>query len=144
MDSIDKQCKIAKNLDSNSTAVFEMHIVILLGDFRQLPPIQAKALWQKQDGNEEKRGQQLWHMFKDVVCPDEQMRQRDDIRYYKLLKRARSGSLIQDDIDLLDTRVVTELDMQIRTNKLRLLINRLQIERFARRYVQTKDFYISG
>ena len=60
MDSIDEQCKVMKNLSSNSTTVFSgLHVVIVLGDFHQFPPIQAKALWQKQESNNEKRGQQL-------------------------------------------------------------------------------------
>jgi PIF1-like helicase len=60
MDSIDRQCNVMKNLSSDSTAVFSgLHVVIVLGDFHQLPPIQAKALWQKQESPVEKRGQLL-------------------------------------------------------------------------------------
>ena len=141
MDSIDKQCKIMKNLDSNSTAVFGgLHVVIVLGDFHQFPPIQAKALWQKQTSHDEERGQQLWHMFKDVVLLDEQMRQQHDAAYHNLLKHARNATITQTDVDLLNTRVVTQLESRpdrintcvVRTNKLRHLINRLQIENFAR------------
>src|SRR5579871_2826950 len=141
MDSIDKQCKVMKNLSSDSTAVFGgLHVVIVLGDFHQFSPIQAKALWQKQESNDEDRGQQLWHMFKNVVVLDEQMRQRDDVAYHKLLQRARNATITQADVDLLNTRVVTQLESRpdrintcvVRTNKLRHLINRLQIERFAR------------
>jgi len=140
MDSIDKQCKVMKNLDSNSTAVFGgLHVVVVLGDFHQFSPIQAKALWQKQESNDEKRGQQLWHMFKDVVVLDEQMRQQQDTAYHQLLKRARNAAITQADVDLLNTRVVTRLESRpdrintciVRSNKLRHLINRLQIERFA-------------
>jgi len=140
MDSIDEQCKVMKNLSSNSTAVFGgLHVVIVLGDFHQFPPIQAKALWQKQESNNEKRGQQLWHMFKDVVLLDEQMRQLHDTAYHALLQRARNTTITQADVDLLNTRVVTDLESCpdrintciVRTNKLRHLINRLQIERFA-------------
>ena len=141
MDSIDKQCKVMKNLNSNSTAVFGgLHVVIFLGDFHQFPPIQAKALWQKQESNDEKRGQQLWHMFKDVVLLDEQMRQQHDAAYHKLLQRARNATITQADVNLLNTKVVTHLESRpdrintciVRTNKLRHVIIRLQIERFAR------------
>jgi hypothetical protein len=67
------------------------------------------------------------------------MRQRHDDAYYQLLKRARNGTIMQADVDLLNTRVVTQLESRpdrintcvVRTNKLRHLINRLQIERFA-------------
>jgi len=142
LDSIDKQCKLLKNLDPNSTAVFGgLPIVFLLGDFHQFSPVQSKALWQTQDHNDEKRGQQLWHMFQDVVILDEPMRQQQDPEYYNLLKRARNGLLTEADVDLLNSRVVTRLEMRsgrtntciVRTNRLRHLINRLQIERFARK-----------
>ena len=83
MDSIDKQCKVVKNLSSDSTAVFGgLHVVIVLGDFHQFSPVQAKAFWQKQESNNEVRGQQLWHMFKDVVLLNEQIRQQRNIAYY--------------------------------------------------------------
>jgi hypothetical protein len=142
LDSIDKQCKLLKNLDPNSTAVFGgLPIVFLLGDFHQFSPVQSKALWQTQDHNDEKRGQQLWHMFQDVVVLDEPMRQQQDPVYYNLLKRARNGLLTEADVDLLNSRVVTQLEMRhdrintciVRSNRLRHLINRLQIERFARK-----------
>jgi hypothetical protein len=141
MDTIDKQCKVMKNLNSNSTALFGgLHVVIVLGDFHQFPPVQAKALWQKQESNDEVRGQQLWHMFKEVVLLDEQMRQQHDTTYHQLLQRARNATITQADVDLLNTRVVTQLESRpdrintciVQTNKLRHLINRLQIERFAR------------
>ena len=46
MDSIDKQCKVMKNLDTNSTAVFgSLSVIIVLGDFHQFSPVWAKALW---------------------------------------------------------------------------------------------------
>src|SRR6516165_7656517 len=78
-------------------------------------------------------------MFKDVVVLDEQMRQQQDTAYHRLLKRARNATITQADVDLLNTRVVTQLESRpdrintciVRTNKLRHLINRLQMERFA-------------
>src|SRR5437667_3831336 len=78
-------------------------------------------------------------MFKDVVLLDEQMRQLHDTAYHALLQRARNATITQADVDLLNTRVVTDLESHpdrintciVRTNKLRHLINCLQIERFA-------------
>ena len=78
-------------------------------------------------------------MFKDVVLLDEQMRQQHDAAYHNLLKHARNATITQTDVDLLNTRVVTQLESRpdrintciVRTNKLRHLINRLQMERFA-------------
>ena len=82
MDSVDKRCNIIKNLDSNSTVFGGLPVVIGLGDFHQFPPVQARALWQKQESNDEKRGQQLWYMFKNVVVLDNQTRQQQDIGYH--------------------------------------------------------------
>jgi hypothetical protein len=48
--------------------------------------VRARALWQKQESHDEKRGQQLWYMFKNVVVLDEQMRQQQDIDYHQLLQ----------------------------------------------------------
>jgi PIF1-like helicase len=139
--SINLQSNVIKNLDCNSTAVFGgLHVVIVLGDFHQFPPIQAKALWQKQESNDERQGQLLWHLFQNVVLLDEQMRQQSDPAYHALLKRARDGTLTQTDVDLLNTRVVTSLESRpdrvnkcvVRANKLRHLIIRQQIDTFAR------------
>jgi Helitron helicase-like domain at N-terminus/PIF1-like helicase len=141
MDSIDKRCRIVKNLDPNSTAVFGgLHIVIVLGDFHQFSPVRARSLWQPQQGGNEKRGQSLWHMFSNVVLLDEQMRQQDDIAYHDFLSRTRNGTVSQSDVDMLNSRVIGELEVRpdrtntciVRRNKLRHQINRLQIERFAR------------
>ena len=142
MAAIDEQCKIVKNLDSNSTAVFGgLAVVLVLGDFHQFAPVKAKALWQKQMSHDEKRGQELWHMFNNVVVLDEQMRQQQDVDYHELLKRVRNAAVTQADVDLLNTRVVTKLDPDdtciVRKNRLRHAINRLQIERFARSRGQT-------
>src|SRR5467141_3468143 len=130
---------IVKNLDDSSTAVFGgLPVVIALGDFHQFSPVRANALWQKQQGHNEKRGQQLWHMFKNVMVLDEQMRQQQDVEFHQLLKRARNGSITQADVDRLNTRVVSRLESQpdltfiIRSNRLRHTLNRQQIESFAR------------
>ena len=102
MTAIDEQCKIVKNLDSNSTTVFGgLAVVLVLGDFHQFAPVKVKALWQKQMSDDEKRGQELWHMFNNVVVLDEQMRQQKDIDYHELLKRVRNAAVTQADVDLL-------------------------------------------
>jgi hypothetical protein len=117
-----------KNLNSNSTAVFGgLPVVIVLGDFHQFPPVKAGALWQQPRNHDEEWGQELWHMFKDVVLLDEQMRQQQDPDYHQLLKRIRNATVTQADVDLLNTRVVTKLESRpdqfsacvVRTNRLR-------------------------
>jgi hypothetical protein len=76
-------------------------------------------------------------MFQDIVILDEPMRQQQDPEYYSLLRRARNGLMTEVDVDRLNSRVTTQLEMRpdrtntciVRTNKLRHLINRVQIER---------------
>ena len=155
MDSIHKQCNAVKNPDGNSTAVFGgLPVVIVLGDMHQFSPVRAKALWQKQESPSKIREQQIWHMFKDVAVLDQQMRQQQDVQYHQLLQRARNGTLTQADVDLLNTRVVTELDSQpglfdastavawiVRTNKFRHAINHVLIKSFARSRGQKRTIY---
>ena len=93
-------------------------------------------------------------MFKDVAVLDQQMRQQQDVQYHQLLQRARNGTLTQADVDLLNTRVVTELDSQpglfdastavawiVRTNKFRHAINHVLIKSFARSRGQKRTIY---
>ena len=43
MDFIDRECNVMKNLSSDSTAVFGgLHVVIVLGDFHQLPVAETR------------------------------------------------------------------------------------------------------
>lgn len=140
-DEINQQCKSIKNLEPDSTAVFGgLHVVVVLGDFHQFAPVGDTALWDEQSLKfpEKIKGQQLWHQFTDVIVLDEQMRQLQDKTYHELVQRARTGTISQADVDLLNTRIAINLDAEdedniciVRENKLRHMINRLQIERFA-------------
>ncbi|PVI01113.1 hypothetical protein DM02DRAFT_654769 [Periconia macrospinosa] len=113
MDSMGRQCKVVKGLGSNSTAVFGG---LPIGGFHQFPPVRAKALWQKQESN------------------DEQRRRHHDTGYRQLLQRARIAAIAQPDVDVLSTRVIAELESRtdrintciVRTNEFRHIINRLQ------------------
>jgi hypothetical protein len=70
-------------------------------------------------------------MFKDVVLLDEQMRQRNDVAYHEFLSRVRDGTVTQEDVEMLNSKVVDELEARpdrintciVRTNRLRHLIN---------------------
>src|SRR5947209_1727196 len=81
-----------------------------------------------------------WHQFTDVVILDEQMRQAEDLVFRDLLGRARAAALTEEDLLLLNSKVITSLfkpeledaTMVVKLNALRHHINRVQMEQFAR------------
>lgn len=139
---INTHCKVARSLDRSSTDLFGgLPIVILMGDFHQFPPVQGQPLWRIPRNETEEDGKLIWAQFKQVIILDEQMRQAEDVTYRCLLNRARSGMLTADDLATLNSKAISSLaDPQlqispavVKLNSLRHVINRLQIERFARR-----------
>lgn len=138
---INTHCKIARSLDRSSTDLFGgLPVVILMGDFHQFPPVQGQPLWKLPRNDTEQDGKLIWSQFKRVIILDEQMRQAEDVLYRDLLQRARSGALTPDDLTMLNSKAISSLaEPQLQTspaivklNSLRHVINRLQIERFAR------------
>ena len=92
--------------------------MILCGDFAQLPPVKAKALWNHEisprfsNGTSTKQqecliGKVLWHQFTTVVILRENMRQRsqkqEDKEFRKSLENMRYKACTKADIDLLKT-----------------------------------------
>jgi hypothetical protein len=138
---INTHCKIARSLDRSSPDLFGgLPIVVLMGDFHQFPPVQGQALWKPPRNETEQDGKLIWNQFQEVVILHEQMRQAEDIQYRDLLGRARSGTLTSDDLLTLNSKAISSLagpHLQtataiVKLNSLRHVINRLQIERFAR------------
>ncbi|KAJ5367173.1 hypothetical protein N7541_001114 [Penicillium brevicompactum] len=115
-------------------------VVILMGDFHQFPPVQGQALWKLPRNDTEQNGKLIWNQFQQVIILHEQMRQAEDIPYQNLLGRAQSGTLTSDDLSTLNSKAITSLTdphlqpatVIVKLNSLRHVINRLQIERFAR------------
>ena len=141
--TINNQCKIAKSLNRGSPDLFGgLPVVIFMGDFFQFPPINGPPLWKDpRHGNDgDSDGQMIWHRFKEVIILDQQMRQAQDPAFRSLLGRARAGALTNEDLDLLNSKVVTDLSSPelegaicvVRSNALRHNINRLRLEDFAR------------
>src|SRR5436305_4609285 len=143
LSTINNQCKIAKSLDRNSPDLFGgLPTVIFMGDFYQFPPIRGPALWKipREGKDEDENGQLIWHQFSNVIILDEQMRQTEDPIFRDLLRRARSASLTEDDLTLLNSKVIISLHKPelkdtttiVKLNALRHHINRAQMEHFAR------------
>ena len=138
---INTHCKIARSLDRSSPDLFGgLPIVILMGDFYQFPPVQGQALWKLPRNETDQDGKLIWSQFKQVIILHEQMRQAEDVPYRNLLTRARAGTLTNDDMLTLNSKAITSLtDPHLQTttavvklNALRHVINRFQVERFAR------------
>ena len=127
--------------------------IIFFGDFIQFSPIKDTPLyaaWQKNPKiskskrSEERKqlGMHLWRQVDKIVLLDEQMRCTDQ-RYLDLLSRLREGKCTDDDIALLNTRVIGQhvdvtsiVDTPIITpgNQLVMAIN-------DRLYISTADDY---
>ena len=88
-----------------------------MGDFYQFAPVRETSLLVnrmlesalgplRQAAISHHRGYSLWHMFKTVVLLEEQVRARDDPQLGALLDRVRAGLQTQQDLDLLNTKLV--------------------------------------
>ena len=147
LSKINNQLKIAKSLDRSSPDLFGgLPIVIFMGDFFQFPPVKGQALWKEpRAGNDEDAtSQMIWHQFTDVVILNEQMRQVEDPVFRDLLGQARAAALTEEDLHLLNSKVITSLfklelkdaTTVVKLNALRHHINRLQMKQFARSHSQ--------
>lgn len=140
---INNHYKMARSLDRGSPGLFgALPIVILMGDFFQFPPVRGPALWKEpRSGNaEDEEGRLIWHQFKNVIILDEQMRQSGHASFRGLLHRARTSTLTEEDLDLLNSCVVTSLvapqlhgaTTVVKLNSLRHQVNRIRMEHFAK------------
>ena len=143
----------AKSLYKNLSVVLgRLSIIIFLGDFFQFSPVTRRSLWEVLLSSHEKHGQYIWHYFTDIISLTKQMRQQSDIVFQQLLKRARTGRLTQEDVDLLNSKVVKELPTSndlssvvvIQTNAKRHLINRHQIYVIAREKSQNVYIFLAS
>jgi hypothetical protein len=82
----------------------------------------------------------IWYRFKEVIILNEQMRQAQDPEFRELVGRARTSTLTEKDLALLNTKVITSFSMAelegatfiVKLNALRHRINHTRIEHFAR------------
>lgn len=144
---INCHCKTARSLSRESPDFFgALPIVILMGDFFQFPPVRGPALWKEpRSGNtEDEDGRLIWHQFRNVIILDEQMRQSADPSFRSLLHRARTSTLTEEDLQLLNSTVITSLiaphlgatTTVVKLNSLRHQVNRIRIEHFAKAHCQ--------
>jgi hypothetical protein len=141
---VNRKCnKIWSTATTSDAIMGGLPIVIFLGDFNQFEPVKDTALWRTEETAKDSivnEGLDIWKKFTNVIILTEQMRQKDDLEYQKLLHRATTCTLTEDDIQLLNTRSKSNLlsknmrvpDLAIRPrNEERHDFNRLAVERFA-------------
>ena len=86
----------------------------------------------------------VWESFKDVIMLMESMHQSSDLLFQTMLHCTRGRHLNQDDLQLLNSKVISHLSFKsvafslviVRQNALRVQINRLAITDFASSYKQ--------
>jgi hypothetical protein len=90
-------------------------------------------------------GRSIWNQFNKVILLTEQMRQAKDILFQGMLERARSGTLTEGDIAVLNSQTVAERVARgedppdravIQVNQLREDVNLTQLETFAAKNAQ--------
>ncbi|KAH7024712.1 uncharacterized protein B0I36DRAFT_251114, partial [Microdochium trichocladiopsis] len=100
-------------------------VVLLMGDFYQFAPVRETSLRMNKIGNPammsaaasiiaHHRGYSLWLVFKTVVLLEEQVRARGDPQLLALLERVRDGVQTQQDLDLLNTKLVDRSQITFR------------------------------
>lgn len=124
---IDQRLKTIKNnnLPFGGVAVF------LFGDLLQLKPTLGKYIFDEPEteGNAISDAiAPLWHSFK-IKNLTQNHRQGDDFEYSEMLNRMRTGSLTDEDIDLLETRVMKEDDPGLPSDALYLAATNAEINK---------------
>ena len=101
-----KSARIWSVATTSDAIIGGLPVAICLGDFEQFEPIKDTALWktEKTATDAVKDGQNIWKKFTNVIHLTEQMRQKDDVEYQRLLGRAKECTLTHEDIQLLNTR----------------------------------------
>jgi hypothetical protein len=142
---LNDRCNTIWDMNRSSNTVFGgIPIVIFLGDFNQFKPVRGHAIWsQNIDGVAAlKSAKAIWGHFTGVVFLTEQMRQAEDLPFQNLLNRARSATLTEDDVTILNSCTVaarvangeTPPDRSvIRVNRLREEVNLSHLQAFAKK-----------
>ena len=109
---------------------------IFTGDLYQLSPVQGtsfvKDMKDRQNTKAHTAGLEIWEKNNVVVILDEQMRQKNDIEYAQLLRRARTNRLTREDCQKLNGRVVKDM-MELEPGVLLLCASNAEREAWNRR-----------
>lgn len=123
--------------------------VIVIGDFLQLKPVKGKYAFENAI---------LWSNFKPFILK-ENVRQSENVTYAAILNRARVGLLNEDDLKILQSRLIkppqrdissllhlfpTLKEVQQHNNKMHVLLSRECIEVKAKHYFSQDDIEKRG
>ncbi|KAL6406248.1 hypothetical protein AUP68_10418 [Ilyonectria robusta] len=138
-------------------------VVLLIGDFYQFAPVRETSLLVNKTMNpfsiplgqgtiSHHRGFSLWQMFKTVVLLEEQVCVRDDPQLSALLDRVRAGAQTQQDLLMLNTKLVDRAQITFSTglraitplNRNRWLLNMEAVVDWARSCKRHISIFISA
>jgi hypothetical protein len=145
---LDDRCNAIWDLKREGSTVFGgLPIVIFLGDFNQFTPVGGHAIWRQDTSYNQvlQDGKSIWNRFDKVVFLTEQMRQAEDPLFQAMLERARSATLTEADVAILNAQTIAARVARgedppdravIRVNQLREDVNLTQLETFATKQAQ--------
>ena len=90
----------------NNQSTFGDVTVIAVGDFYQLKPVKNSFVFELPNDGYAALHDPLWYQFKFTELT-QIMRQKDDKRFAELLNRVRTNSCTEEDLKLLESRVIS-------------------------------------
>jgi hypothetical protein len=142
---LDERCNAIWDVDRQGSTVFGgLPVVIFLGDFNQFTPVGGRAIWSQDVAQNQvhQAGKAIWNQFDKVIFLTEQMRQAEDVLFQSILERARTASMTEEDVAILNSQTVAARVARgedppdravIRINQLREDVNLTQLEIFAKK-----------
>ncbi|KAK3930898.1 ATP-dependent DNA helicase, partial [Frankliniella fusca] len=132
--SVDQRCKEAKSNNLDFGGLW----TIVFGDFRQLSPVGGKSVFAS--STDSIAGSDLlWRKFEYVEL-DQNMRQGEDKVFAEILTQIGEGEkkLSEESLDLIESRFVTENNLTVPKNCVRLFYRNKCKDRFNEREVVKK------
>jgi hypothetical protein len=145
---LDNRCNTIWDQNRDNSTVFGgLPIVIFLGDFNQFSPVGGHAIWRQDISYNQvlQTGKSIWNRFNKAILLTEQMRQAEDPQFQGMLERARSATMTEEDVAILNSQTVAARVARgevppdraiIRVNQLREDVNLTQLEIFAKKNAQ--------
>jgi hypothetical protein len=103
--------------------------VVVLGDFNQLRPVGDKYIFQFNNSYNALVDSPLWSLFK-LFELTEIMRQKDDKIFAIALSNMAKGTMTLDDVDLLKSRVLSDGNLEITRDALRVFRSNAEVDAY--------------
>lgn len=130
--------KIFSNIDFRLREIFDETLpfggisVLVLGDFNQIQPVMDNWVFTRKPGYDQLAKDMLWAQFKYFKL-DEIMRQRDDLAFAQALSVLGNEGILGlsvEQINLLDTRIVTDPHTEIPKDAVFLFLSNENVKRW--------------